>query len=197
MNLEPLCPICHRQRPLDKWLKDEAFDLAVHRPRATKLGDFRPPRKGARAKITLNSNLGKYQFLTTLVHEIAHLKVWNAYGRKAAPHGIEWKSMFGKMLYEMVEVCDFPPLYRAAILHHAAKPKSAVGGDPQLQKVVLQLDSEEEVLLLGDIQIGTVFSFKGRQFKKLEKRRTRALVEEVGSKKQYTIPLVAQIELSQ
>ena len=61
---------------------------------------------------------------------------------------------------EMVEVCDFPPLYRAAILHHAAKPKSAVGGDPQLQKVVLQLDSEEEVLLLGDIQIGTVFSFR-------------------------------------
>lgn len=200
MNLEPLLPYLPSAEVLpllNKWLKDEAFDLAVHRPRATKLGDFRPPRKGARAKITLNSNLGKYQFLTTLVHEIAHLKVWNAYGRKAAPHGIEWKSMFGQMLYEMVEECNFPQEYHKAILHHAARPKSAVGGDPQLQKVVLQLDSEEEVLLLGDLQIGTVFSFKGRQFKKLEKRRTRALVEEVGSKKQYTIPLIAQVEVAE
>ncbi len=200
MNLEPLLPYLPTAEVLpllDKWLKDEAFDLAVHRPRATKLGDFRPPRKGARAKITLNSNLGKYQFLTTLVHEIAHLKVWNAYGRKAAPHGIEWKNMFGKMLVEMVEQCDFPREYRSAILIHAARPKSAVGGDPQLQKVVLQLDSGENILLLGDLKPGALFSFKGRQFKKLEKRRTRALVEEVGSKKQYTIPLVAQIELSQ
>jgi hypothetical protein len=197
MNLAPLLPYLPSAEVLpllEKWLKDEAFDLAVHKPRATKLGDFRPPRNGSRAKITLNSNLGKYQFLTTLVHEIAHLKVWNAFGRKAAPHGIEWKNMFGQMLLEMAEECDFPREYQKAILHHAAKPKSAVGGDPQLQKVVLQLDSEEEVMLLGDIQIGTVFSFKGRLFKKLEKRRTRALVEEVQSRKQYTIPLVAQVD---
>lgn len=200
MNLQPLLPYLPSAEVLpllEKWLKNEAFDLAVHRPRATKLGDFRPPRKGARAKITLNSNLGKYQFLTTLVHEIAHLKVWNAYGRKAAPHGIEWKTMFGQMLIEMAEQCDFPKEYRSAILNHAARPKSAVGGDPQLQKVVLNLDSGNEILLLGDIQNGEVFSFKGRYFKKLEKRRTRALVEEVGSKRQFTIPLVAQIDLNQ
>ena len=200
MNLAPLLPYLPSAEVLpllDKWLKDEAFDLAVHKPRATKLGDFRPPRKGARAKITLNSNLGKYQFLTTLVHEIAHLKVWNAYGRKAAPHGVEWKTMFGQMLREMVENCALPAEYSVAILNHAARPKSAVGGDPQLQKVVLQLDSEEEVLLLGDIQNGSVFSFKGRHFKKLEKRRTRALVEELGSKKQYTIPLVAQVDAAE
>jgi len=200
MNLAPLLPYLPSAEVLpllDKWLKDEAFDLAVHKPRATKLGDFRPPRKGARAKITLNSNLGKYQFLTTLVHEIAHLKVWNAYGRKAAPHGVEWKTMFGQMLLEMAEQCNFPKEYRSAILNHAAKPKSAVGGDPQLQKVLLQLDSDQEILLLGDLNPGAVFTFKGRRFKKLEKRRTRALVEELGSKKQYTIPLVAQVNVAE
>jgi len=197
MNLQPLLPYLPSAEVLpllDKWLHDETFDLAVHKPRATKLGDFRPPRNGARAKITLNSNLGKYQFLTTLVHEIAHLKVWNAYGRKAAPHGVEWKTLFGKMLVEMVEHCEFPGQYRSAILRHAAKPKSAVGGDPQLQKAVLQLDGNENALLLGDLEIGAVFIFKERRFRKLEKRRTRALVEEIGSKKSYTIPLVAQVE---
>ncbi|HCP40411.1 MAG TPA: sprT domain-containing protein [Cryomorphaceae bacterium] len=200
MNLQPLLPYLPSAEVLpllDKWLKDEAFELAVNKPRTTKLGDFRPPRKGARAKITLNRNLGKYQFLTTLVHEIAHLKVWNAYGRKAAPHGIEWKTLFGKMLIEMVENCAFPAEYRTALMNHATKPKSAVGGDLQLQKVVLQLDSNKEVLLLDDLKIGTTFNFKGRHFKKLEKRRTRALVEEVRSKKQYTIPLVAQVDTVQ
>ena len=100
MDLKPLLPYLPQAEVLpllDHWLKDEAFYLAIHRPRATKFVDFRPPKKGARAKITLNSNLGKYQFLTTLVHEIAHLRVWNAYGRKAAPHGIELKTTFGEM----------------------------------------------------------------------------------------------------
>ena len=78
MDLKPLLPYLPQAEVLpllEHWLKNEAFDLAIHKPRVTKLGDFRPPKKGARAKITLNSNLGKYQFLTTLVHEIAHLKV--------------------------------------------------------------------------------------------------------------------------
>ena len=185
---EQVLPLLHL------WLRDEAFDLAVAKPRATKLGDFRPPAKGKRAKITLNSNLGKFQFLTTLVHEIAHLKVWNAYGRKAAPHGVEWKKIFGDMLREMIDCCSFPKEYEAAILHHAARPKSAVGGDPQLQKVVLHLDGIEGMTLLGDLEPGVEFSFKGRSFQFLEKRRTRALVLESGSKNKFTIPLVAQVE---
>ena len=97
----------------------------------------------------------------------------------------------------MAEQCNFPKEYRSAILNHAAKPKSAVGGDPQLQKVVLQLDSDQEILLLGDLKTGAVFTFKGRRFKKIEMRRTRALVEELGSKKQYTIPLVAQVNVAE
>jgi SprT protein len=197
MDLKPLLPYLPQAEVLpllEHWLKNEAFDLAIHKPRATKLGDFRPPKKGARAKITLNSNLGKYQFLTTLVHEIAHLKVWNTYGRKAAPHGIEWKTTFGAMLFELEEACTWAEEYRLAILHHATHPKSAVGGDPILQKVILSLDNESQITLLSDIEIGAVFDFKGRQFKKLQKRRTRALVEEIVSQKQFTIPLVAQVE---
>lgn len=197
MDLKPLLPYLPQAEVLpllDHWLKDEAFDFAIHKPRATKLGDFRPPKKGARAKITLNSNLGKYQFLTTLVHEIAHLRVWNAYGRKAAPHGIEWKTTFGEMLVELEQECTWPEEYRLAILHHATHPKSAVGGDPRLQKAILSLDSDSAFTLLADVNIGAVFFFKGRQFKKLEKRRTRALVEEIASQKQFTIPLVAQVE---
>jgi hypothetical protein len=63
-----------------------------------------------------------------------------------------------------------------------------------LQKAILSLDSDSAFTLLADVNIGAAFFFKGRQFKKLEKRRTRALVEEIASQKQFTIPLVAQVE---
>ena len=48
MDLKPLLPYLPQAEVLpllDHWLKDEAFDLAIHKPRATKLGDFRPPKR--------------------------------------------------------------------------------------------------------------------------------------------------------
>lgn len=198
MDLRPLLPYLPTPEVLSllqNWLDNENFQLEIHRPRATKLGDFRPPRRGATARITLNSNLGPYQFLTTLVHEIAHLKVWNKYQRSAAPHGKEWKKQFGEMLTELANNYPWPTEYDDALRKHAAKPKSAVGGDPQLQKVILTLDGGTAPTLLGDLEDGSVFYFKGRKFKKVEKRRTRALVVEEWSGKQFTIPLVAQVEL--
>ena len=198
MDFDPLLPYLPEGDfipLLNKWLEHEEFELILHRPRATKLGDFRPPREGNIAKITLNSNLGPYQFLTTLTHEIAHLKVWNAHARRAAPHGLEWKTVFGEMLQELAYYQTWPEAYLAALLKHAHRPKSSVGADPDLQKVILQLDHDSEVFLLQDVPNGANFLFKGRAFKRLEKRRTRALVFEISSGMKYTIPLVAQVEL--
>ena len=97
------------------------------------------------------------------MHEIAHLRVWNAYGRKAAPHGIEWKTTFGEMLVELEQECTWPEEYRLAILH-ARHPKSAVGGDPRLQKAIL-LDSDSAFTLLADVNIETVFFFEAVSLK--------------------------------
>jgi len=198
MDLSPLLPFLPAPEALPTiqgWLRDEDFELIISRPRSTKLGDFRPPRPGKRAKITLNSNLRPYQFLTTLIHEIAHLKTWNAFGRSAAPHGKEWKAIFGFMLKEMAAAHHWPQSYNQALLHHAERPKSAVGGDPLLQKTVLELDGQSDILLLEEIADGQAFVFKGRKFRRIEKRRTRALVTEISTGRQYTIPLIAQVAL--
>ena len=51
--------------------------------RATKLGDYRPPRLDECChRITVNDDLNIYAFLVTLLHELAHLRVaacmlWN------------------------------------------------------------------------------------------------------------------------
>jgi hypothetical protein len=77
---------------------------------------------------------------------------------------------------------------------HAKSPKSAVGGDPLLQQTILKLDGMDDQLLLQELAPGDAFVFKNRAFTFSEKRRTRALVVEHGTKRQFTIPLVARIE---
>lgn len=197
MDLRPLATYLPENTSLElfqHWLEREEFALQLKKPRASKLGDFRPPQKGQKPTITLNSNLKPYQFLTTLVHEIAHLKTWNTYGRKAAPHGVEWKSCFAQMLIELSRDPALHPNYKEAILRHSQRPKSNTGADMNLQKVILGLDEVNPVALLGELGPEDEFVFRNRRFKYLGKRRTRALVEELSTGRQFTIPLVAQIE---
>ena len=197
MNLSPIVPLLPTPEVLpliEEWAREYSFELKITRPRSTKLGDFRPPRPGQIAKLTLNGNLGPYQFLTTLTHELAHLIAWERYGRRAMPHGKEWKTIFSAMLTELERYCDWPVAYSTALKKHAKSPKSAVGGDPLLQQTILKLDGMDDQLLLQELAPGDAFVFKNRAFTFSEKRRTRALVVEHGTKRQFTIPLVARIE---
>ena len=192
-DLLPYLPAGDYEPLFSKWLKGLNYQIAISRPRKSKLGDFRPPRLGQIARITMNADLGPFQFLTTLTHEIAHLIAWEKHGRRAAPHGKEWKAIFREMLIELVQHQTWPENYSGALLKHAKSPKAAVGADPQLQQTLLALDGSTD-LLLDSLGKGAKFTFKGRHFKYDEKRRTRALVTELGTKKQYTIPLVARVE---
>ena len=192
-DLLPYLPAGDYEPLFSKWLKGLNYQIAISRPRKSKLGDFRPPRLGQIARITMNAGLGPFQFLTTLTHEIAHLIAWEKHGRRAAPHGKEWKAIFREMLIELVQHQTWPENYSRALLKHAKSPKAAVGADPHLQRTLLLLDESTD-LLLQSIAPGENFTFKGRNFYYDEKRRTRALVTELGTKKQYTIPLVARVE---
>lgn len=192
-DLLPYLPAGDYEPLFSKWLEGLNYQIAISRPRKSKLGDFRPPRLGQIARITMNADLGPFQFLTTLTHEIAHLIAWEKYGRRAAPHGKEWKAIFREMLIELVQHQTWPENYRGALLKHAKSPKAAVGADPYLQQTLLLLDKSTD-LLLQSLGAGQQFTFKGRHFRYDKKRRTRALVTELGTKKQYTIPLVAHVE---
>ena len=192
-DLLPYLPSGDYEPLFSKWLEGFNYQIAISRPRKSKLGDFRPPRPGQIARITMNADLGPFQFLTTLTHEIAHLIAWEKHSRRAAPHGKERKAVFRQMLIELAHHQAWPENYSHALLKHSKSPKSAVGADPQLQQTLLRLDGSTDLLLQG-IAPGENFSFKGRNFCYEEKRRTRALVTELGTKKQYTIPLVACVE---
>ena len=193
-TIQPLLPTNDVLPLIEAWTAPYDFDLKITRPRKSKLGDFRPPKPGKRSSITMNGNLGPYQFLTTLVHELAHLITWENYGHRAAPHGKEWKQCFGALLISLAEAHPWPEVYKKAILEHATRPKSAVGGDPGLQKILLQLDGKDDEVLLQDLAPGAEFNFKTRRFRYQKRHRTRALVLDLRNKRLYTIPLVARID---
>ena len=193
-TIQPLLPTGDVLPLIEAWTAPYDFDLKITRPRKSKLGDFRPPKRGKRSSITMNEDLGPYQFLTTFVHELAHLITWEKYGHRAAPHGKEWKQCFGALLISLAEVHPWPEVYKKAILEHATRPKSAVGGDPGLQSILLQLDGKDDEVLLQDLAPGDEFNFKTRRFRYQKCHRTRALVLDLGNKRLYTIPLVSRID---
>ena len=76
-------------------LKQNNFALKIVNERQTKHGDFRRLPNG-RFQITINNNLNSYQFLMTLIHEIAHHITHQKFGI-VKPHGKEWKMVFHLM----------------------------------------------------------------------------------------------------
>lgn len=85
MNTDYIKFIPLKATPFVQFLIDEhSFDLFIVNQRATKHGDFRK-LPGGRFQITVNNNLNKYQFLLTLIHEIAHHVTHQKFGR-VQPH---------------------------------------------------------------------------------------------------------------
>src|ERR1051326_4543347 len=80
------------------WIYKYNFKLKIKKPRASKIGDHMPPHSGKNHTITVNSDLNKYSFFVTLVHEIAHLITWDKYKGKVFAHGAEWKTEYSKLL---------------------------------------------------------------------------------------------------
>jgi len=90
------------------WLQQYNIHLKVSRARSSKLGDYRPPQNGKGHQVTVNHDLNRYAFLITLVHEIAHMLVWEKHGNRVKAHGREWKDVYRQMMVPFIERELFP-----------------------------------------------------------------------------------------
>ena len=84
------------------------IQLRIKKPRATKLGDYRPPQTGEAHRISINKDLNKYAFLVTFLHETAHLINFEKRGFKVQPHGLEWKQEFQVVTKPMLHETILP-----------------------------------------------------------------------------------------
>lgn len=157
-----------------KWIDYFHCEFKIAKGRATKLGDYRHPYKGAGHKISVNNNLNCYAFLVTTVHEFAHLLTWNDHKNRVKPHGNEWKYNFKRMMVPFLEEEIFPEDVKMAISSYLNNPSAASCTDLKLSRALKKYDQLADVSRLEELPIHTVFTIKdGRQFKKGEKLRKR------------------------
>ncbi len=169
----------------------------VSKPRSTKLGDYRAPHLTVKYhQITVNGNLNSYSFLVTTLHEFAHLHCFNQFGRKAKPHGEEWKSCYRKLILQALEYNLLPKDVEVALVKSLANMKASSCTDLQLSKALRNYDlKKENETFLSDVPKNSTFVLGGRVFRKGELRRTRYLCEEVSSNRKFLVHLHAEIKL--
>ena len=170
--------------PFVQFLIDEhSFDLLIVNQRQTKHGDFRSLPDG-RFQITVNNSLNKYQFLLTLVHEIAHHVTHQKFGR-VQPHGKEWKMVFQHMMLPFLR----PEIYPSEILPFLAtylkNPKASTDTDVNLSLVLKGNVAEAGNNFIFEIPFGSFFEFKNVIYKRGNKRRTRFECLNMNTKKVY------------
>lgn len=169
------------------------FEFQIKKSRQTKLGDYRYTPKTKQHTITINNDLNPFSFLVTYLHEVAHLVTFQSHGRKAAPHGKEWKENFQKVAAPVLNPAVFPPPILLALENYFKNPRAASCSDPILYNVLKKFDGPTDQIALSKINVGDSFNFNDKVYRKLEKKRTRSVCMEVSSQRRYLIAEVAQV----
>ncbi|MCF8405191.1 MAG: SprT-like domain-containing protein [Bacteroidales bacterium] len=179
------------------WLERYNAELKITRARSTKLGDYRPPIRVKYHKISVNYDLNKYHFLITLVHEFAHLRVWDKHKNTVKPHGKEWKLQFREMMQPFLNSNTFPDDLLIVLGKYLKNPASSTS-DHALLKVLRIYDGPKDYLTLEDLPMNSAFRIhNGFVFRKMEKLRKRYKCKRLDNNRMYLVsPLVKVVPVS-
>jgi len=182
-------------RPLVKeYFQRYRFRFHITRPRKQKLGSFRASSGGVMPLISINNDLGPHMFLLVFLHELAHLAVWNKHGRRAAPHGTEWKSLFQELALPLFQDSRLPESFKDGLLHFFRKTPASFQRDVAFQQLIQSLDGQEPLFTLADLNLNESFRLHdGRTFVKLQKMRTRYKCYCPANRRYYLVSGCAQI----
>ena len=175
--------------------------MRVSRPRLTKLGDHRPPRPAdPRHRISVNQDLNPYAFLTTLLHEIAHVDVWVKHAgrrRRLRPHGAEWKGEFASILAPVVTARWLPDDVASALGASMRNPAAMSCSDRGLVLALARYDTAAATRQrVEDIPLGGLFRVaNGRVFCRGRRVRTRYLCVEQTTGAEYRVHALAFAEV--
>jgi SprT protein len=200
----------HPMQALAAFLPEESFEdvvaylnyykvhLAVTKKRKTVLGDYRHAFHGANHRISINSNLNKYEFLITLLHELAHLLTFEQYKNRVEPHGKEWKNNYSKLLVKFIQKKIFPPDIETALQQSVMNPAATANGETALLLILRKYDSvkREGYYHIAEIPVGSIFQTDDRRvFLKGEKRRSRYTCTEINTGLKFTFSPVYEVKL--
>jgi hypothetical protein len=194
---------------LQAYLPEGSFDRVMHyivfhrihltitQERSSVLGDYRG-HIGKNHRISVNGNLNKFAFLYTLIHEFAHLLVFEKYGNRVAPHGVEWKMAFSGLLREFLTDGIFPEDVKVAIDASLNNPAASSCAEEGLMRVFRKYDTGKNgYFFVEELEQGDCFSLKdGRVFRREEKLRKRYRCTELSTGRVYLFsPIVDVLKL--
>jgi len=170
--------------------------LRISRKRMSKFGDYRPPVYNGQHKISVNHDLNPFAFLITLIHEIAHLQVWNKYANKVKPHGKEWQLQFRELMQQFLGRGIFPADLEQALNDYLIRAKASSTSDRDLTKILMQYDAAEQPgVFIENLPAETKFTFhNGRRFIKKDKLRKRYKCLCIDNGRMYLFSPVARVE---
>jgi hypothetical protein len=210
LKSKTLAKVEHPLKALMAYLPEGAFEpvvslihqykvhLTVTRARKSVLGDYRHPFLGANHKISVNGNLNKYEFLITLLHELGHLLCYEQYKNRVEAHGKEWKSIYGQLLAQFIQLGIFPDDIKKALKKTLVNPAATANGETGLLLVLRNYDvaKKEGYAFVANLQEGTLFeSLKGRVFKRGKKRRIRIECVEVSTGQVYSFSGLSEVKV--
>ncbi len=185
----------HAVIPVFELIKTNNVHLKIVNERVTRHGDYRKGLSG-KHEITVNSNLNKYKFLITLVHEISHLVAFEKFGRNIKPHGNEWKYSFQRLMVPFIRPEIFPSQLLPLLARHFKNPTASSDTDATLALALKQFDEQNDKNYIFEIPYGSVFRIhNGKIFKKIALRVKRYECLEVNSGKMYLFNPNAEVEL--
>lgn len=172
------------------------IQLKLNKPRASKFGDYRAPVYGDKNhRITVNKDLNPYAFLTTFLHEVAHLTAFEKHRNSIEPHGREWKNEFRTLLQPVVMHHQLPDDILSALKHYMNDPSASSCSDAVLMKVLSRYDKDGKSML-EQIPEGTLFRLEtGRTFRKGKKLRSWYLCYEIPGNREFRVSGISKVEI--
>ncbi len=172
-------------------INDHNINLKIVNQRQTKHGDFRRLPNG-KYQITVNNNLNPYQFLLTLVHEIAHHVTFQKFGR-VQPHGKEWKRTFQRLMLPFLSPEIYPNDILGPLANYLKNPKASTDSDVKLSLALRENKAESGKSFIFDVPLNAIFIFKNKKYRRGMKRRTRYECLELNSNRLYLFNQNAEV----
>jgi hypothetical protein len=181
-----------------QYLHEYKVHLTITRERRSVLGDFRHATHFSNHRISVNSNLNKYAFLITLVHELAHLVAFTMHGHRIAPHGQEWKRTYAFLLKDFLEMEIFPEEIQGHLSASISDLPASSCSDEKLMRLLMRYDKDaERKTFVEQIPEGGVFQLSpGKLYRKGKKLRKRYQCLELATGKWYLFSPIHEVERS-
>lgn len=137
------------------------------------LGRFQAGKPGEVHCIRMRKGLSKPLFLLVLLHEIAHLYTYEQFGRRAKPHGKEWKKIFADFLKEALPLNAFPPRVAEGLVDFIRNPKASMINSRGFYACFEEFSDYVVLENMNDFECFVINSFKYYQKLSAEKKHIR------------------------